>query len=304
VGALERLTESEWRDRAARHRGRLAPFAEERVARSAQKKKHPVRDFLFEYYSYRPAQLLRWTPGPDVLLEGARPSDLPWNEFTSVADGLILGFDSFPGHRLRSIRWALQYLEGIAERAPLFGCFGLHEWAMVYRTPEVRHARTPLRLTPERIAAVVEAEQLCCTHFDAFRFFSPAAVARNRQQLSRVVMDRFDQRGCVHVTMDLYRYAYKIAPWVGGELIADAFELACQSRELDMRASPYDLTAYGVEPIPIETAEGKDVYVRGQRELAEKAVPIRERLIAAYRILCGTNERPVGQVSQPVLRDG
>jgi hypothetical protein len=98
-------------------------------------------------------------------------------------------------------------LEGIAERPPLYGCFGLHEWAMVYRTPEVRHARTPLRLAPEAIARVVEAEQLCCTHFDAFRFFSPAASPRNRYRLTRDATDQFDQRGCVHVTMDLYRYA-------------------------------------------------------------------------------------------------
>ena len=60
------------------------------------------------------------------------------------------------------------------------------------------------------------------------RFFHPAKY--------RIIC--FDQRGCVHVTMDLYRYAYKIAPWVRAELIADAFELAWRARELDMRASP------------------------------------------------------------------
>jgi hypothetical protein len=156
---------------------------------------------------------------------------------------------------------------------------------MVYRTSDVRHTRTPLRLAPQRIAAVVEAEQLCCTHFDAFRFFTDAAMPRNRHSLSRDVTDQFDQRGCVHVTMDLYRYAYKIAPWVSGELIADAFELAWEARELDMRASPYDLRGLGFEPILIETPEGKEEYVRGQRELTEKAIPIRERLIDAYRQL-------------------
>jgi hypothetical protein len=282
---VDRLSESDWRDRAARHRGRLAPFAEDRLARAARKEKHPVRDFLFEYYSYRPAHLLRWTPGPEVLLEGARSGDLPWVEFVEVDGGLILPSDSFPEHRRSFVRWAREYLEGIAARPPLYGCFGLHEWAMVYRAPEVRHARTPLRLAPEWIAALVETEQLCCTHFDAYRFFTPAAVPRNRHQLSREVTERFDQRGCVHVTMDLYRYAYKIAPWVNGELIADAFELAWQARELDMRASPYDLTGYGFEPIAVETPAGKEEYVRGQRELAEKATPIRERLIGAYRKL-------------------
>jgi hypothetical protein len=282
---VERLPETIWRDRAARHRARLLPFTEDRVARTARREKHPVRDFLFEYYSYRPAHLLRWTPGPDVLLQGARPGDLPWNELVPADGGLVLPSASFPECRRSFVRWASNYLEGVAARPPVFGCFGLHEWAMVYRTPEVRHARTPLRLAPEAIAHVVDTEQLCCTHFDAFRFFSPPAAPRNRHRLTRDVTDQFDQRGCVHVTMDLYRYAYKIAPWVSAELIADAFELAWRARQVDMRASPYDLTAFGFDPIPVETPEGKEEYVRGQRELAEMAMPIRRRLIDAYRLL-------------------
>jgi hypothetical protein len=240
---------------------------------------------LFEYYSYRPAHLLRWTPGPDVLLEGARPGDVPWNEFVDTDGGAVLPGTSFPERRRSFLRWALDYLEGIAARPPLFGCFGLHEWAMVYRIPEVRHTRTPLRLAPADAGRVVEAEELCCTHFDAYRFFTPAAVPRNRHRPTRNLADRFDQRACVHVTMDLYKYAYKLSPWIPAELIADAFELAWRSRELDMRASPYDLAALGFKPILVETPEGKEEYVRGQRELAESAVLIRERLIAAYRRL-------------------
>jgi hypothetical protein len=282
---VDTLPEPVWRARQARHVERLRPFAEERTARSARHDKHPVRDFLFEYYSFRPAHLLRWSPGVNVVLENARPSDIGWKEFMRVDSGLVLTADAFPARRRSFVQWALNYLEGIAARPAQFGCFGLHEWAMVYRTPEVRHARTPLRLAPEVIAATVEAEDLCCTHFDAFRFFTPAAVPRNRHRLNRELTDRFDQRGCVHVTMDLYRYAYKIAPWVSGELIADAFELAWAARELDMRASPYDLTGYGVEPIPIETREGKDEYIRYQRQIAASAVPLRERLIRAYRDL-------------------
>ncbi|HKA05856.1 MAG TPA: 3-methyladenine DNA glycosylase, partial [Gemmataceae bacterium] len=193
--------------------------------------------------------------------------------------GLVLPADTFPTHRMSFVRWAHSYLKGIAQRPPIYGCFGLHEWAMVYRSPEIRHDRTPLRLAPEAIAAVVEVEELCCTHFDAYRFFTPAAAPRNRHLLSREVTDRFDQRGCIHVTMDLYRYAYKIAPWVEGELIADAFLLAWRAREVDMRASPYDLSSYGLEPIRIETAEGRDEYTCQQRELAAAAVAIRERLI-------------------------
>jgi len=39
-------------------------------------------------------------------------------------------------------------MRATAARTPHFGCFGMHEWAMVYRLrPEqVRHAAWPLRL--------------------------------------------------------------------------------------------------------------------------------------------------------------
>ena len=67
-------------------------------------------------------------------------------------------------------------LQRTAARPGQFGCFGLHEWAMVYRTPEHRHA-VPLRLGQAGTDAVVEQGELCCTHIDAFRFFTPEARA-------------------------------------------------------------------------------------------------------------------------------
>lgn len=263
----------------------MRPFATERTGRAAKGIKHPIRDFLFEYYSFRPAHLLRWSPGPDVLLEGATEREVDWNEFHVDAVGAVLPLDQFPERRRSFVEWATNYLESIANRPAQFGCFGLHEWAMVYREPEVRHTRTPLRLHPDQIASIVETEELCCTHYDAFRFFSAPAVPRNRHQLARESTDQFDQPGCIHVTMDLYRYAYKISPWIDSELMADAFELAWQARQVDMRASPYDLVAYGLKPIPIETPEGKAEYVAEQQRILTSASPLRSRMIAAYRRL-------------------
>ena len=46
-----------------------------------------------------------------------------------------------------------------------------------------------------------------------------------------------------------------------------------------MQASPYDLSSYGLPPVPIETAEGKAVYVARQRSLAERAARLRTRLV-------------------------
>jgi hypothetical protein len=219
-------------------------------------------------------------------LEDARVEDLVWGRyFQQTSRGLILPASSFPKKRISFARWALSYLEGIQTREPQYGCFGLHEWAMVYNEPNVRHTKTPLRLHPEQIVRAVDAEVMCCTHYDAFRFFTLDAVPKNVHRLDRSTTDRFDQRGCVHVNMDLYRYAYKIAPWVAGELMADAFELAWEARQLDMRASPYDMRPYGLQPIAIETANGKLAYVAEQKRLAQLGEPIRLRLIETYRKL-------------------
>jgi hypothetical protein len=174
-------------------------------------------------------------------------------------------------------------LEGIADRPPSFNCLGLHEWAMVYRSPEIRHSATPLRLSPGQIAQFVDGEGLRCTHFDAYRFFTPVAAPLNRLQLTRRNTSEHDQKGCIHVTMDLYKYAYKLAPWSSGELIADAFLLAWEARQIDMRASPYDLTGFGLQPLCIETREGRDEYIELQRKLSLKAEPVRGRLIGEYR---------------------
>jgi hypothetical protein len=59
----------------------------------------------------------------------------------------------------------------------------------------------------------------------------------------------------------------------------DTFELALRFRELDMRASPYDLTAFGFEPIAIEEAAGRSEYARAQSVLTHRAQTIRCRLI-------------------------
>jgi len=85
--------------------------------------------------------------------------------------------------------------------------------------------------------------------------------------------------------MDLYKFAYSIAPWCPSELVAEAFLLAVDARTIDMRASPYDLKDYGCTPIAIETATGKAEYIRAQRSLSERAAPLRTRLLMIYKAL-------------------
>ena len=64
------LDEATWRARAAAHAdpGRRLRRAAPGAAPGGSE--HPVHDFLFTYYSQRPAQLRRWHPGYGVALAG------------------------------------------------------------------------------------------------------------------------------------------------------------------------------------------------------------------------------------------
>ncbi|MEX2364244.1 MAG: 3-methyladenine DNA glycosylase, partial [Balneolaceae bacterium] len=126
---------------------------------------------------------------------------------------------------------------------------------------------------------------LLCTHYDAFRFFTPEAEPMNRFELSRQKFQDMEQPGCIHSNMDLYKWAFKLYPWIPSELILKAFELACEAREIDMKASPYDLREQGLKPIKIETEEGRIEYRKKQEEIFQKGIPVRERLIGEYRNL-------------------
>ena len=190
---------------------------------------------------------------------------------------------TFPEHRLGYLDWAIRYLETIHAREPSFGCMGLHEWAMVYRDPAMRHPQVPLRLSRAETDAVVESQPVRCTHFDAFRFFAPPRRPLNRWELTRAGHHRARSARLHprdHGSLSLRLQDRSLLPI---RLMFDAFELAIRSREVDMRASPYDLSAFGFSPVKIETAEGRAVYMELQRELTVLARPLRRRLIDLYR---------------------
>ncbi len=251
--------------------------------RAARGEKHPVEDFLFTYYSFRGAWLRRWHPGPDVVLGGPAARDfLRWSEYQETEDGIQINVARLPAKRREFVQWLQTFLRTTGMRPAFFGCFGWHEWAMVYRqTPEeVRHTTHPLRFAREELARIVESGPGCCTHYDAFRFFTTPARPLNRHQPTRESAIALDQRGCLHANMDLYKWASKLSPYCPSALLADCFALARDIREIDMRASPYDLQSLGYAAIKIETASGRTEYEQHQRHLAQRSEPLRDRLIA------------------------
>jgi hypothetical protein len=254
---------------------------------------HPVLDFLFTYYSHRPSRLERWHPGQGVLLGGDASEFLRWPGYRRARDGVCFDPAALPAERRAGAEFVLRLLRATAARPARLSCFGLHEWAMVYRDDRPRHEQLPLRLGAAGTDTVVESLPLRCTHHDAFRFFTSDARPLNESEPTRAGQPDVEQPGCLHATMDLYKWAYKLAPATPSELVADCFELAASVRELDMRASPYDLSALGYAALAVETPAGRAEYARQQAGFAAAAAPLRARLIEVAEQIA----RPVGATS-------
>ncbi|CDQ44662.1 hypothetical protein [Mycolicibacterium neoaurum] len=290
---MTELGHDAWTAREAAHRRRVETFVAPHLERARRGEPHPVWDFLFTYYSLRPRQLRRWHPGFGVALSGPDARRfLDRSGYTEI-DGLVCVSDELLRSRQDTVEFIAALLRGTARRPARFNCFGLHEWAMVYRSDEVRHDAVPLRLGAAGTDAVVESMPLRCSHFDAFRFFTPAAVGRNAEQLTRDGQLAAEQPGCLHSGMDLYKWAYKLGPLVESELVLDCLDLAADARVLDMCASPYDLTDYGFAPVAIETAAGRAEYARAQHYIADRAAPLRAELLARCDALRARLPAPV-----------
>ena len=292
------LDEASWHARRQAHERRVDAWIEPHLRRKEAGEGHPVEDFLFTYYSQRPATLRRWHPGFGIAIAGDA-SYLGLKGYIGVDDGVTVS-EEYVESQWPLISSLHTLLTATANRPAQLGCFGLHEWAMVYRLDqsEVRHSSWPLRLGPSGTDQVVESHRIGCSHFDAFRFFTTPARPLNVLQPGSDDRASFEQPGCLHAGMDLYKHAFRLSPLVCSDLVADCFELARDIRVLDMRASPYDLSNLGYGPVKIETPEGKAEYAAAQRLFAERGAPLRQQLIdEATRLLAATTT-PTGTRSR------
>ena len=221
-----------------------------------------------------------------MALEGTARAVLQVAGFVREDNTTVFRVDALDAERkerlAKEIDWVLRLLRNVTDKPARFGCFGLHEWAMVLgqSEDEVRHSGWPLRISPEQVRATINEVGLRCTHFDAFRFFTNEAIPLNPiQTMNRVIQPDLDQAGCLHANMDIYKWSMRLQPLVPMEFVADCFELARDVRHLDMQGAPYDLAELGVEPIPLETVEGRTLFASKQKEQAERAALLRARLI-------------------------
>lgn len=284
IKVLEVLSPSQWQPLLAEHEARAEELTRGHRERRNAGRTHPVWDFLFNYYPIKPAILARWHPGfgRALLIDDTEPPHVNWRDYhvieTVQGPAVTVDGEALWQRRGTAFNYILDLLQRTQTNPAHFDCFGLHEWAMVYRTDTPRHS-LPLRLGPEGTAAVVDSHHIRCTHYDAFRFFTEPARPLNFRVLTREDQPECDQRGCLHAGMDLYKWAYKLGPLVPGDVWLDTFELARDIRQLDMEASAYDCRSVGLGVVPIETAEGKAEYVTRQRALSQRGVPLRQNLI-------------------------
>eukprot|EP00968_Pinguiococcus_pyrenoidosus_P001913 scaffold97_cov261-Pinguiococcus_pyrenoidosus.AAC.4 len=252
---MHSLDAKTWQLRKQAYEERLAPVLKHRD------RDHPIFNFLWKYYTLKPQKVLRWSPGPHVVLEdfcpssGAASRHAHTQGWHTVAAGGYYDCRLMSPDRVRRLAWARDVLYGTTRRAPMLNCYGLHEWAMLYR-PEgessetvSKHQGLPLRVSQQTLNAVVEERPLRCTHTDAVRFFAPSAlpllaafdrarveeaagqsvdeIARTRGQRdaaalilehgkvpNRNLQPALEQPGCVHATMDLFKWSSKLAPFV------------------------------------------------------------------------------------------
>ena len=211
-----------------------------------------------------------------------------------------LDLTGFAESRGETVQFVADLLAATRARQGQFGCFGLHEWAMVYRLDEdeVRHAGWPLRLGAAGTDAVVEAHQLRCSHFDAFRFYTPPARPLNLLQPTRERQVALEQPGCLHAGMDLYKWAYKLLPC-----------RAERPRHGLLRPGPGRSASWTCAPPPMTSPSsatrrcrsrrrrGRREYAAAQRGFAARGQALRDRLLAALAGL-----RPEQEVSAPGRR--
>ena len=296
------LAKHEWQHLAMAHRKRAEAWTVPFRKRRSQKKAHPITDFLFIYYRSPPSQLEYWHPGLNVGLENGETEDYLSSKHYRFTNGTAsLAPDLMDASTRNRLEAVLKLCTIVAARPAQFGCFGMHEWAMVYDggdDGQIRHAeQLPLRMDPSAINAFVENQAIACSHFDAFRFFTPSAKKFNRLQPGHDGRLDNEQCGCLHTNMDLYKLCAQCMPWIGSDLLWRAFEFATNARQLDMQASPYDCTSLGYSPVKIETAEGRLEYEDRQRALSESAKPIRAELITRLERLLNLSAAVLPQSS-------
>src|SRR5699024_7427180 len=122
-----------WRVVRDAHVDRIAARTDEHIARRMRQERHPVEDFLFTYYPFKPGQLKKWHPVPGVGLgladgRGRRCFVRRWCRFDGDGTTAEVVLESWRADRGDGARLIASLLASTLHREANFGCFGIHEW--------------------------------------------------------------------------------------------------------------------------------------------------------------------------------
>src|SRR4051794_39130310 len=107
------VPEQAWLARRAAHEARVDAWTTPVLPPARRGEPHPVEDFLSTYYSHRPAQLRRWSPGAGVVLAGPAAAKLSTGRhWVAVDGGATLG--TMPRKVADSAAWIVDLLERTA----------------------------------------------------------------------------------------------------------------------------------------------------------------------------------------------
>ena len=187
--------------------------------------------------------------------------------------------------------WYRSILQQTLNGEPILHCYGLHEWAMQYQPdgaptpPSGKYqAHLPLLVSRKVFNDTVERKGVSCTHVDALRFFASDALPLNKfgGPLERSDQIKLEQPACVHAHMDLLKIALKLNPFGDSILLQRVLQVALEARKMDVAASPYDASEYGLGVIAIDTPEGRAEYRKQQKSLMYRVEPVRQALLNSY----------------------
>src|SRR5690625_5841283 len=100
-----------WTGMQESHQQRLKSLIEPYLEKRSRRARDPVLDFLFEYYTFRPTHLYRWSPGIGVGLECNDSNQLPGIRELTLLEGVAwLDMDLFTNKRARLIIWILMVI--------------------------------------------------------------------------------------------------------------------------------------------------------------------------------------------------
>jgi hypothetical protein len=154
---IQILSSNVWHQLRDDHKEKVLPWITPRLERRSRHESHPVDDFLFEYYPISTNKLLNWHPGFGTSLEATEIEyeDFPTGSYEFI-DNKIQIRNEWLSKNQEAVISLIDFLTKTQERSVRSGCFGLHEWAMVLGTEDVRHEKWQLRLSQEQIRATID----------------------------------------------------------------------------------------------------------------------------------------------------